>query len=71
MIRYFPKKDRDYATRTFIPKAEYEREKTMRNEREKLLKEMKEKGIDVKIAETSKLHRTLTTESKKITTAIP
>jgi len=57
LIHYFPKPHRPYGMRTFVSKSEFSKDKIRAKEREKLLQEAKAKGINVKVAKTSKFTR--------------
>ena len=65
LIHYFPKPNRPYGMRTFISKSSYNKDKIKEKERQKLFKEAKQKGINIKIANQSKLHRTITHQPKE------
>jgi len=64
LIYYFPKPNRPYGMRSFISKNEFNKDKIKEREREKLFAEAKRNGINIKIANTSKLHRTIVHEPK-------
>ena len=62
LIYYFPKPHRPYGMRTFVSKSTYNKDKIKEKERQKLFAEAKKRGISLKIANTSKLHRTIVHE---------
>lgn len=62
LIYYFPKPHRPYGMRSFVSKGEYSKDKIKEKEKERLIREAKRNGINLKIANGSKLHRTLVHE---------
>lgn len=64
LLWYPPRPDREYGVRKFISRETYLQNKYI--EREKFIRDMKLKGIDVddKVLQTSKVHGSLTYESK-------
>ena len=64
LIYYFPKPHRNYGMRSFISKSEFNKDKIKEKERQKLFAEAKQRGINIKVANGSKLHRTIVHEPK-------
>jgi len=65
-IWYPPRPDREYGVRKFVPRKIYLENKAKLFDRDKFIKEMNHKGINVKYPalKDSRLHRTLTHESE-------